>query len=158
MKRLAMVGIFLGFLGLMGSAWAAGSCVVTGPEVVSLQDGTRLERYRWAWTSHTDGTVSDATTCAATIQGIPWYVETLAGSVTPDDAWDVIIRNDLGRDILGGKGTNLGTNSATIAKGSWCYGATDGVYGGGPSMGALTLTLSGANSQKTGYVYVTVQR
>lgn len=64
--------------------------------------------FAFEWVSHTDGSVSSVGTSdpiIGIIAGVWFYPDT--GDTQPDDAYDVTLLDEYGRDVLYGVGANL---------------------------------------------------
>lgn len=137
MKRI--VAALAALLLIVGQTFAASSITVT-----SANPGRNFTRYSVAWTSHTDGTVSNSFNVRAgnlvQIKFVPG-----SGGTQPTDLYDVTLLDADGFDVLAGAGANLSNASASMTVAS----SVRFVEGG-----ALTLTIAAAGSGKTGTVVI----
>lgn len=125
--------------------------------IVQTHTGNRgsLECLSIAWTAGTDAA---AGTVAATISRIEGTIEKIVfvpGTTTtqPDDNYDVTLSDQDGFDVLRGKGANL--DEATNTEHDCITGTPVYHY---PTMGLLTLAISGAGASNTGTIRVFFRR
>lgn len=105
------------------------------------------------WTSHTDGTVTQAFPKA--YSGIIERVVFNPGATAPTDLYDVTITDDQGVDVLAGQGANLSTSATSHVKPGIPFkdGTTTSVA---PVVidDTLTLNITNAGSGKVGAIVV----
>ena len=96
------------------------------------------------WTSSTAGAVSETTTYSYNAQVMRAIFAPDAGGTQPTDAYDVVVNDDDGYDVLHGLGANL-SNAANVYKsngdGLGCFMSSK-----------LTLSVTNAGSEKGGIV------
>lgn len=105
------------------------------------------------WTSHTDGTVTQAFPKA--YSGIIERVVFNPGATAPANLYDVTLTDDQGVDVLAGQGANLSDTATTHVKPGVPFkdGTTTSVA---PVVidDTLTLNITNAGSGKTGTIVV----
>lgn len=92
-----------------------------------------LKKLTFEWTADTDGSV-DAVSSNIRFDGIPQAVEVVPGTPSPTASYAITLKNEYGRDILGGGGTGLSATAAAALTPS-----PEGV----PVTGGLTLAITG---------------
>lgn len=150
MKKLIMIAAVITAL-FPVSSWAAGAVTQTLERIA----GTNISILTFAWTADSaDGSVPDTVTTdaiTAAIKGMGVIeVRTTPGTTNPTAAYDIVINNADGLDLMGGA---LADRSATAAEAAFSNSTTGAIDS------ALTLGISG-NSVKsaTGTVKLIISR
>lgn len=118
--------------------------------------GGRVRRYALTWVSHTDGAV-DLTTDQAIVGQILRVVFT-NGAATPTDAYDVLLKDAHGIDVLGGQGANIAiANPFHICPGVAMKDGTTTSTRPVSVAGPLELVITNAGSGKAGTIYLYVE-
>ena len=117
-------------------------------QIVTVTEKTHgnVKLIKWAWTSATGGTVSQATT--ASFDGKLLTLVTDPGATAPDPNYDVTILDSNSLDVLVGAGANRHTSTTELVN-----QATLGAVAGS----TLTLTIANAGDEKTGDVYLYIR-
>lgn len=117
-------------------------------QIVTITEKTvgSVKVIKWAWKSATGGGVSSETT--ATFDGKIITLVTNPGSAAPDPNYDVTILDEFSEDVLVGAGMNRHTSTTELVN-----QATLGAVAGHK----LTLTITGANDEKEGIVYLYIR-
>jgi hypothetical protein len=115
---------------------------------VAITDGggSQLAEVKFDWTSASDGTASGMTSVAYTGQLLRAVFDPGASASQPTDAYDVVITDKYGADMLAGAGANL-SNAANVYKSQ-----SDGLSCMDNSK--LTLSVSNAGDTKSGSVII----
>lgn len=137
---LALVGIL--FLG--GSAYAAGTCT----QVFTSANRSGLRT--WVLTCTADTTTWDAVASRRQIEGLVIMVGTNPGGTGPTNDYDITITNSDGIDIMGGA-----LADRDISTSEWTQPKINGNYGAVPTVGVLTVNISG-NSVGSAVTVITV--
>ena len=154
-RKLTVVMIF--FLLLFGArvSFGAATCVISTDEV----DDFRIITF--SWVSHTDGTVATGTCDETTDASLGNVTGVIVGvkfepdaSTAPTDAYDVVINNAGGADILHGVGANV-TNDDALT-GQWKTPKTTNSGSVFIYQENLDLVITNAGSGKIGKVKLTL--
>ena len=104
-----------------------------------------LYKILWDWASSSAGAASEATTYSYNASVIRVVLTPDSATATqPTDAYDVVVNDDDGYDVLHGNGANL-TNAASVFKST-----SDGL--GCMKNSQLTLSVTNAGDTKGGLV------
>jgi len=128
----------------------AGSCTTT------YETKGNVRVYKWSWTSHTDGSVSEVGGLAGiTGRLVAAMFVPATGDDQPSDQYDVVLNDQYAIDVLGGAGANLSqdqngaTNYSVLPFGTYfkryLYDAT------------LTPGVTNAGSGKKGDILILVE-
>lgn len=121
---------------------ATGTVVVTEDKINPF-----LHKVTWAWTSTAGGAAGDVTTNYYT--GVLVRAVQIPGGTTPTTAYDVVVTDADGADVLHGTGADI-PSSAILNK-----AAKDGL--GAVVNSKLTLAVTNAGASKTGSTVVYIQ-
>jgi hypothetical protein len=120
--------------------------------------GPSVRTYTLDWLSHTDGTVDLDTDGAIVGEILRVTFVPNGGGTAPSNAYDVLLKDAHGIDVLGGQGANLSSSAAS----SLCPGvplkdgATTSVVPVAVA-GVLNLEVANAGSGKGGLVVIYVR-
>lgn len=138
------------------------SCVVQAQTITATKGTTTIaafnrfnERATISWTSNATGEVT------ATITGIQGELLRAAykpavGAASPSNAYDLVITDDDGVDVLAGTGANLSNTTATTK--SCMATASSSGYVPMAVAGGLTFTLTNAGASNQGTVRLYFRR
>lgn len=154
MKKLLVILAIILLVGGAGcrDSWAAATCDTT--DVSQIYD-SHFKVYKFAWTSHTDGTVSGVG--GRTIQGIVIGVDFVAGTGAdiPTDLYDVQMLDSSGADILRGVGADVPISTTSSDR-----RRTPTTDASGPVLlrpgEIVTPSISNAGNGKKGFIYLYV--
>jgi len=140
MKKI-MLGILMMF-GLVSAVYGAESCVQ------ALQAGGEINVLQMTWTTDSSGNFT-ATDTAYPIEGYLMLVETDPSATAPTAAYDIVLNNANGVDVMGGA---LGDRSATATE--MTLPLLNGSYTMLPVPGVLTMDVTNAGNSKSGVIRI----
>lgn len=118
--------------------------------ITEYNDKSRsVKKIKWAWTSHTDGTVSGVGTTTGIFDGkLITLVTDPDGVAAPSDDYDIVINDADGLDVLVGAGADRDTaNTELVAEASL----------GAVSASTLELVIANAGDTKKGVVWLFIR-
>lgn len=131
----------------------AQSCTVSCVRPVEPGQANSIARYKIAWTSASDGTV----TATVSVNGclLRWAFVPAGGGSAPTDNYDMTLSDVASIDVLGGTGANLSTSATKESATGMTF--TDGTNNAPVPRAIcdeLTLAITNAGSGKSGTIYL----
>lgn len=128
------------------AAWAASTNIPTWVSV-----NKTVSYVNWAWTAHTNGAVSPATS-TTDIDGYIFLIVTNPGATAPTNNYDLTITCADGEDILGGNGANRASVASQRVRPTISSQAGDSFCEGAATLNVSNNSVTSATGVVKAYI------